>query len=92
MGPNRLDQFDEEPPIVPMSRKIPLALRVLLFQYALKPRLDMLGTHARGSPCTAIREAPCDSPDLAIRWYVVVNFDWSEMQWEGVPWGLPPRI
>ena len=92
MGPDRLNQFDKEPPLVPISRKIPLTLRVLLLQYAPKPRLDMLGAHARGSPCTAIREALCDNPDLTIRWNVVVDFDWSEMQWEGVPWGLPPRI
>ena len=54
MGPNRLDQLDEEPPVIPFSRNIPLALRVFLLHYAPKPRLDMLGAHARGSPCTAI--------------------------------------
>jgi hypothetical protein len=52
----------------------------------------MLGAHARGSPCRVICEAPCDNPDLAIHWNVVVDFAWSEMQREGVPRGLPPRI
>jgi len=55
MGPDRLDQLNKKPPIIPISRKVPLALRVFLLQRGPKPRLNMLGTHARGSPCTAIR-------------------------------------
>ena len=79
MGPDHLDQLDEELPIGPLSL-IPLPLRVFLLQDAPKPSLDMLGAHAQGSPCTAICEAPCGNPDLAIRWNVVVDFNWSEMQ------------
>ena len=78
MGPDRLNQLNEQLPILPFSL-IPLTLRVLLLQDALKPHLNMLGTHALGSPCTAIRQSPCSSPNLAIRWDVIVDFNWGEM-------------
>ena len=80
MGPDRLDQLNKELPIGPLSL-IPLPLRVFLLHDAPEPRLDMLGAHARGSPCTAICEASCDNPDLAVRWNAVVDFSWSKMQW-----------
>jgi hypothetical protein len=78
MGPDRLDQLDEELPVGPFSL-IPLPLGVFLLHYASEPCLDMLGAHPQGPACTAIREASCDNPDLAIRWNVVVDFRWSEM-------------
>ncbi len=78
MGPDRLNQLNKQLSILPFSL-IPLTLRVLLLQGAPKPHLNMLGTHARGSPCTAICQSPCGSPNLAIRWDVVVDFDWGEM-------------
>ncbi len=79
MGLDRLDQLDKELPVGPLSL-IPLPLGVFLLYYSPKPCLDMLGAHSQAPPCTAIREASCDNPDLAICWNAVVDFGWSEMQ------------
>ena len=72
MGPDRLDQLDNQGSIIPFSF-ISLALKVLLLQYGLEPHLDMFGTHARGSPCAAIHQFPCGCPNLAVQWNVIVD-------------------
>jgi hypothetical protein len=43
MGPDCLNQYNEQPPILPFSL-IPLAFRVILLQDAPKPHLNMFGT------------------------------------------------
>ena len=79
MGPCCLYQPNKESPIVPCANS-PLVFRVLLPSHVAEPLLDVFGTHAGCTRCSAIGELTDDIAQFIIRRDIVVDLDWGDIE------------
>ena len=91
MGPDCLDQLDEQSSIIP-SGWILQRVGVLLILDSGEPPLDIFSTHPRRASSAAIGQLGNHRPNLAIFQWIVVDTDEVDKYWKGGPRGLPPRI
>ncbi len=71
-----LNQPNKEAPAIPCTFSSP-AIWVLLPSYALEPPLDVFGAHSRCTRHLAVSELVNYSPQFAIGWNVIVDFEWG---------------